>query len=119
MELLIYVATFLAGSLVAFLLSKRLYTSKITYIGNEAQRLQANIFRAHYLYLGLLRREFANAILESDTLLQVDRDAKAYEETVEVMSDGEFNTEVSEFWKCYPDIVDFDSIGIKRFTKLQ
>src|SRR5680860_332415 len=117
MQLVIYVAAFLAGAFVAVLLTSRLYASSTRRTRHETQRLEREIFRAHWLYLGLLRREFANAILEPQVLLRADIAAAEYEKKVEEMGDDVFRAEVADFWKRFPNITDFDAICVKHFVK--
>ena len=116
MELL---AIFLVGSLTTYILIKRYYAQEVRNLKTNDSLKQDSLYNAHYRYLRLLRREFANQIqiLYPNLLLQLDKEAKEYEGRVEAMSKSEFNTEISEFWKRYPDINDFDFLAEEHWAQ--
>jgi len=87
------------------------YKDEITSLKRLSKLDQQSIYNSHFIYLGVLRREYANNILKPETLLNLDRKAQQYEKKVEKMSDSDFNIEIAFFWKEYPQIADFDVIN--------
>jgi len=113
------IAVFLVGSLITYILVNRYYANKIRNIKTNDSLKQNSLYNAHYRYLKLLRREFANQIqiLFPNLLLQLDKEAKEYESRVEAMKKSEFNTEIADFWKRYPDINDFDFLAEEHWAQ--
>jgi len=89
---------------------KSFYQDEITSLKRLSKLDQQSVRNSHFNYLRVLRREYANNILEPETLLNLDRKVQQYEKKVESMSDSDFDFEIAVFWKKYPDISDFDAI---------
>ncbi len=92
-------------------LIKGFYKDEIASLKRLSNQGQQSIYNSHFTYLRILRREYANNILDSGTLLNLDKKTRMYEKKVEKMSALDFNIEIASFWKKYPDITDFDVIN--------
>ena len=92
-------------------LIKSFYKDEITSLKRLSKLDQQSIYNSHFTYLRVLRREYANNILDPEMLLNLDRKIYQYEKKVEKMTPSEFNLEIAFFWKKFPDISDFDVIN--------
>jgi hypothetical protein len=111
MELGIVLAVCIFVFTIIIYLIKSFYKDEITSLKRLSRQDQQSIYNSHFTYLRILRREYANNILNPETLLSLDRKAYVYEKKVEKMSALDFNIEIASFWKKYPDIADFDVIN--------
>ena len=78
-------------------LVRSFYKDKITSLKRLSKLDQQSIYNSHFTYLRILRREYANCILNPEVLLSLDRKAYVYEKKVEKMSALDFNIEIARF----------------------
>jgi len=108
LEIVLIVCIFIF-TIIIYLI-KSFYKDEITSLKRLSKLDQQNIYNSHFTYLRVLRREYANNILDPKILLNLDRKIYEYEKKVEKMTPSEFNFEISSFWKKFPSISDFDVI---------
>jgi len=111
MELGIVLAVCIFVFTIIIYLIKSFYKDEITSLKRLSRQDQQSIYNSHFTYLRILRREYANNILDPETLLNLDRKMYWYEKKVEKMNPSDFNFEIASFWKKFPDISDFDVIN--------
>jgi hypothetical protein len=111
MELGIVLAVCIFVFTIIIYLIKSFYKDEITSLKRLSRQDQQSIYNSHFTYLRILRREYANNILDPETLLNLDRKMYWYEKKVEKMNLSDFNFEIAGFWKKFPDIADFDVIN--------
>lgn len=111
MELGIVLAVCVFIFTIIIYLIRRFYKDKIASLKSLSNQDQQSIYNAHFAYLRILRREYANNILAPEALLNLDRKMRMYEKNVEKMSALDFNIEIASFWTKYPLISDFDVIN--------
>lgn len=108
----IFIYGLLVGASVSLAIFIAFYLGELKQHEFDKQRLQKSIYNRQSLYLGVLRREFFNGLLDLDTILVLDMELRDYAIKIKNMNNQDFNKEASLYLiKEYPQIYQFDMIG--------